>query len=332
MATFVNNLRLKEITTGDESGTWGASTNTNLELIADGFGSGTIQLAADANETFTMADGVANDVRAFYLVVTSAGSLTATRTVTLAPNTVNKVWLIKNSTTGGQAIEISQGSGANVTIANGETKAVYGDGAGSGAAVTDFLAGLVIGGAFGVEGAVTLESTLDVTGQASLANLTATGTIDFSGATVSDGGTVTTIDIDGGTADGVVIGGSSAAAGTFTSITGDSLDVSGSVDGAGSHFSRSGTESSVPSATWTTIYTFGTTENETGSIHIRFAGTTSGVSGFYVKLYDGGLAKASASATVSIDAGDIRVIGNDLQVFHNTGVSVDCLWKMQRNL
>ena len=34
MATYVNDLRLKEIATGDESGTWGTSTNTNLELIA----------------------------------------------------------------------------------------------------------------------------------------------------------------------------------------------------------------------------------------------------------------------------------------------------------
>jgi hypothetical protein len=33
MATYVNNLRLKEIATGDESGTWGTSTNTNLELM-----------------------------------------------------------------------------------------------------------------------------------------------------------------------------------------------------------------------------------------------------------------------------------------------------------
>ena len=32
MATYVNDLRLKEIATGDESGTWGTSTNTNLEL------------------------------------------------------------------------------------------------------------------------------------------------------------------------------------------------------------------------------------------------------------------------------------------------------------
>ena len=61
MATYVNNLRLKEITTGDEDGTWGTSTNTNLELITDGLSYGTKQLAADANETFTMPDGSADD-------------------------------------------------------------------------------------------------------------------------------------------------------------------------------------------------------------------------------------------------------------------------------
>ena len=94
MATYVNNLRLKEITTGDEDGTWGTSTNTNLELIGEGFGYGTQEVAADSNETFTMADGAADGVRGMYLKFTSAGSLSATRELTLAPNTVSKVWII----------------------------------------------------------------------------------------------------------------------------------------------------------------------------------------------------------------------------------------------
>jgi len=50
-------------------------------------------------------------------------------------------------------------------------------------------------------------------------NVTATGTVNFNGATVSNGGSVTTIDINGGTVDGVVIGGASAGAGTFTTLT-----------------------------------------------------------------------------------------------------------------
>lgn len=139
MATYVNNLRLKEITTGDESGTWGTSTNTNLELIADAFGYSTEALASDADATITMADGAADGVRALYLKITSGVSLTATRTVTLAPNTVSKVWIIENATTGSQSITIAQGSGSTVTIASGKTAMVYTDGGGATAAVTNAL-------------------------------------------------------------------------------------------------------------------------------------------------------------------------------------------------
>ncbi len=137
MATYVNNLRLKEITTGAESGTWGTSTNTNLELIGEGLGYGTKEVAADSNETFTMPDATADGTRAMYLKFTSAGALTATRTLTLGPNTVSKVWIIENATTGSQTITIKQGSGATVNVLTSETKIIYTDGAGAGAAVVD---------------------------------------------------------------------------------------------------------------------------------------------------------------------------------------------------
>lgn len=137
MATYNNDLRLKEIATGDESGTWGTSTNTNLSLIADAFSLGTKQMAANADETFTMPDATADGTRALYLKITSAVSLTATRTVTLGPNTVSKVWIIENATTGSQSIIIKQGSGATVTVATGTKVMVVTDGAGAGAAVTN---------------------------------------------------------------------------------------------------------------------------------------------------------------------------------------------------
>jgi hypothetical protein len=150
MATYTNDLRLKEITTGDEDGTWGTSTNTNLSLIADAFSLGTKQMAANADETFTMPDASADGVRSLYLKITSAVSLTATRTVTLAPNTVSKVWIIENATTGSQSITISQGSGATVTIATGTKAMIVTDGAGAGAAVT--LANPTVSLASGVTG------------------------------------------------------------------------------------------------------------------------------------------------------------------------------------
>ena len=63
MATFVNDLRLKEIATGDEAGTWGASTNTNLELIGNAMGVGAEAIADASTHTITMADGVTDEFR-----------------------------------------------------------------------------------------------------------------------------------------------------------------------------------------------------------------------------------------------------------------------------
>ena len=143
MATYVNDLRLKEIATGDESGTWGTSTNTSLELIGEALGYATQQVfGSDADATTTIADGASDPARAMYFKITSAGSLTATRTCTIAPNTVSRVMFIENATSGSQSIAISQGSGANVTILTGKTAVVYLDGAGSGAAVVDAMAGV----------------------------------------------------------------------------------------------------------------------------------------------------------------------------------------------
>jgi hypothetical protein len=182
MATYVNNLRLKEITTGDEDGTWGTSTNTNLELIGDGLGYGTKAVAADANETFTMPDATADGTRAMYLKFTSGVTLTGTRTLTLGPDTVSKVWIIENATTGGQTITIKQGSGATVDVLTGTKKMVYTDGAGAGAAVYDAsptaASGTVTsvdvsGGTTGLTtsgGPITSSGTITVAGTLAIAN------------------------------------------------------------------------------------------------------------------------------------------------------------------
>ena len=176
MATYVNDLRLKEIATGDESGTWGTSTNTNLELIAEAFSFGTEAITTNADtHTTTIADGATDPGRSIFLKYT--GTLDSACTITIGPNTVSKLWFIENGTSGSQNIIISQGSGANITIPAGDTKIVYSDGAGSGAAVVDALASIsavdlkvqddltvtddaTIGGTLGVTGIVTLTDDL----------------------------------------------------------------------------------------------------------------------------------------------------------------------------
>jgi hypothetical protein len=152
-STYVNDLRLNEMATGDQSGSWGTVTNTNLELIGEAFSYGTeaITTNADTHAT-TIADGASDAGRAMFLKYT--GTLDSACTITIGPNTVSKMWFIENATTGSQDIIISQGSGANVTIAAGQTKAVYSDGAGSGAAFVDAFAALNVAGVSPTELAV----------------------------------------------------------------------------------------------------------------------------------------------------------------------------------
>jgi hypothetical protein len=148
MSSFNNDLRLKEIATGAESGTWGTSTNTNLSLVAEAFSFGTEAITTNADtHTTTIADGSTDPGRSLYLKYT--GALDSDCTITLAPNTVSKVWFIENATTdsgsgGPYNIIISQGSGSNVTIANGSVMAVYSDGGGSSANIVSVLTDVVL--------------------------------------------------------------------------------------------------------------------------------------------------------------------------------------------
>ena len=142
-STYSNSLRLELITTGEAAATWGDKTNVNLTNIAAALGYATQDgFSSDADSTTTVADGVADPARAMYFKVTSSATLTATRTLTIAPNTISRLMWVENATTGGQSIAISQGTGANVTILSGKTAIIYLDGAGSGAAVVDAMAGV----------------------------------------------------------------------------------------------------------------------------------------------------------------------------------------------
>ena len=157
-SSYDNDLRLEEMGTGEQIGSWGTTTNTNLSLIAEAFSYQTeATFSSDADVTATIADGASDKARAFYLKVTSSGSLSATRTLTIAPNTLSKVIFIENATSGSQSINISQGSGANVTVGNGLTKACILDGGGSGAVVYDMFDKIdlganakINGGSFGI--------------------------------------------------------------------------------------------------------------------------------------------------------------------------------------
>ena len=193
MATYVNNLRLKEIATGDEAGTWGASTNTNLELVGEGLGFGTEAITTNADtHTSTVADGSADEARAMYIKYT--GTLDSACTITIGPNTLKRVHFIENGTSGSQNIIIKQGSGSTVTIGPGDVKVVYLDGAGSGAAVNDAFASLStvdlkVSDDLTVTDDASVGGDLLVSGEVQTANI---GFTDGDNAiTIADGGGIT---------------------------------------------------------------------------------------------------------------------------------------------
>ena len=140
-SVYTNDLRLEEIGTGEQTGTWGNTTNTNLELIAEAFSySSTGEAIANAStHTITVADGASDEARSLYLKCTGGGQAC---TVTLAPSSLSKVWIIENQTS--YTLTFSQGSGANVAVLAGQVKMIATDGGEGSAAVYDLFQDLAV--------------------------------------------------------------------------------------------------------------------------------------------------------------------------------------------
>ena len=223
-STFVNDLRLNEMATGDQSGSWGTVTNTNLELIGEAFGYGTEAITTNADtHTTTIADGAADPGRSMFLKYT--GTLDSACTITIGPNTVSKMWFIENATSGSQNIIISQGSGANITIAAGQTKAVYSDGAGAGAAFVDAFAALNVAGVSPTELAI-LDGVTATTAEINILDGVTATTAELN---ILDGVTSTAAElnlVDGSTA-GTIVNSKAVIYSSGGQVNGTSLAIAG---------------------------------------------------------------------------------------------------------
>ena len=135
-STYTSNSGIEKPATGDQSGTWGDTVNTNMDII-DRAMSGVASLSlTGTSTTLTTTDGTLTD--GMYRVLVLAGSPTGTNTITISPNDQDKFYLVKNGS--GQSAVFSQGTGANVTIPDGGADVIYADGAGAGAAVASIFA------------------------------------------------------------------------------------------------------------------------------------------------------------------------------------------------
>ena len=136
VSTYTTNGGIEKIGSGEQSGAWGTTTNTNFDIIdrlINGVGAITL---SGTTHTLTTTDGSLTD--GMFKVLVLGGSPSGTNTITISPNDADKLYFVKNAS--GESAIFSQGSGANVTVANGKGAIIFADGAGSGAAVTDLSA------------------------------------------------------------------------------------------------------------------------------------------------------------------------------------------------
>lgn len=123
MSTYSPNLRLELIGTGEQQGTWGVTTNTNLgTLLEEAIGGYvSVPVTDGADTTLTVSNGAADQSRNMVLNLT--GALTADRTV-ICP-AIEKLYVVKNATTGGKNVTFKVSGQTGVSIPNGYTYLLY---------------------------------------------------------------------------------------------------------------------------------------------------------------------------------------------------------------
>lgn len=146
MASTYSNLKIELIGTGEQTGTWGTTTNTNMGTALEEaiVGYATSNFPTDADVTLTLTDSNATQTaRNLVLNLTSSGSLTATRNL-IVP-TIEKPYIIFNNTTGSQAITVKTTAGTGITIPNGKKALLITDGTNVVDAIT-YLSNITMGG------------------------------------------------------------------------------------------------------------------------------------------------------------------------------------------
>jgi hypothetical protein len=133
--TYTDNTGITKPGSGEQSGTWGTTVNTNFDIIDRALNDvGAITLFG-STYTLTTNNGSLSDGQ--YSAIVFSGSLSGDCTVTIDPSDAAKTYIVKNSTTGGFSVILSQGngSGGTLTVPADQVAIVYADGAGVGAKV-----------------------------------------------------------------------------------------------------------------------------------------------------------------------------------------------------
>jgi hypothetical protein len=274
-STYTTNLGIEKVATGEQSGTWGTTTNVNFDLIdqaVNGVASITLASAGTSGSpnTIDISNGSASDGRNKFIEFTDGGDLGSTAYVQLTPNDAEKVVFIRNSLSGSQSLVLFQGTYSvsnDIEIASGKDVVVKFDGGGSSATVTNVFNDLLVTSLTGpitgdITGNVTGNLTGNVTGNVT-GNLTGNVAGDVTGnltgnVTSTGSSSFTSVAVTGGTINGTQIGATSASAGTFTGITVTGTATIATISASAGAIDGTNIGSTTPDAgTFTTLATTG---------------------------------------------------------------------------
>jgi len=124
-STYSTSLKLQLIGTGEQAGTWGTTTNTNLGTLLEQAITGVITIPmGDATYTLTNFNGLSDEARNAVLILN--GPITAPQYL-VAPSGQQKVYIVRNRT--GNTVTLTTGTGSNISVANAASEVLFTDGA-----------------------------------------------------------------------------------------------------------------------------------------------------------------------------------------------------------
>jgi|TARA_R100000315_G_scaffold35463_1_gene14702 hypothetical protein len=120
------NLKLTVQATGENSGTWGQITNTNLLILEQAIGGFTTFNVTNANRTLTFSNGALSNGK--NIVIKLTGTLAANRTVSI-PDSIEKTFLVQDACDhAGNTLTFKTASGTGVLLCEGNCYNLYSDG------------------------------------------------------------------------------------------------------------------------------------------------------------------------------------------------------------
>jgi len=125
-SSYSTDLKLELMVTGENSGTWGDKTNTNLNLVQQAIAGFEAIDCASSDVTLAMTNGTISNARNAVLKLT--GTLAGNRVVT-CPDSIEKTYIVQDATTrSGNSLTFKTASGTGVTLVEGKTHVIYVDG------------------------------------------------------------------------------------------------------------------------------------------------------------------------------------------------------------